>query len=274
MAVNKHLFPVYDQPAIYHPLALLMRGGIRDIMLVAGAMDIPGYRRLLGDGSDLGIRLEYVEQPAPAGIADAILHCESGVGKERFCVALGDNLFLGSSLDVSFQEAMAADEAVVFACRSHTPQEFGVVELSGDGRPLALQEKPARPRSDWVVPGLYLYPPDAFDEIRELRPSARGELEVSSLNQRYLSRGRLRAVRLEDVDWLDIGTPERLAEAVARVRQMEASGTEKPAAPEAVAWSRGWVSAAVLARRLAAFRGSAYGAWLSRVCGVMPAKTD
>lgn len=263
--VNKHLFPVYDQPMIFYPLALLMAAGVRDIVLVVSDGDEQAFRKLLGGGSTFGISIRYAVQTRPAGIADGVLCCESLVGENRFCVALGDNLFLGPMAgELGGALGAPGEDAIVFACRSADPGQFGVVELDGEGRAVSLEEKPARPRSDLVVPGLYVYPADAFRRIRELRPSGRNELEISALNERYLYDGKLEVRRLaNDVDWMDLGTPARLLEGANLICEARDQGADRPGFPEAVAFRNGWIDGQSLMRRATGLAPSCYGAYLA-----------
>lgn len=266
LAVNKHLLPVHDQPVIHYPLALLMQAGCRDIALVVRPEDEAAYRGLFGTGERFGIAIEYLTQQHPRGIADAVALAEDFVAGERFCVALGDGLFLSERLPDQLRQAMSGRAgATVFACHSASPEDFAVLELDAGGRPVALREKPVRPASSLVVPGLYVYEPDAFALIRELAPSARGELEITALNERYLEQKRLAVVRLDDAPWLDLGTFERLAEAARLVREHEQRTGRKPGCPEVAARDNGWIDDADLLALGERMSGSPYGAYLCRM---------
>ena len=246
-AVSKQLLPVHERPMIYYPLCLLLEAGIREILVISTPSDVSRYRTLLGDGRRFGGRLSYAVQPSPDGVAQALLIAKEFVGADAVALALGDNLFLGSRVPLLLREAMERAEqsgrATVFACAVRDPERFGVVTLDENGRALSLVEKPSLPESDLCVTGLYVYGADAVDQAGALRPSARGELEISDLNRRYLEAGRLEAVRLpEDTVWLDTGTPESLYEASVLVRALEKRTRRLFASPEEIAWRKGWIT--------------------------------
>ena len=236
LVTNKHLLPVFDKPMIYYPLTTLMLGGIRDILIISTPEDLPRFRLLLGDGDRWGIRLSYAEQPAPEGLPQAFTIGEDFIAGDRVGLILGDNIFYGHGLS-SRVAAAAADDATVFAHYVRDPERFGVVSFDAAGRAVAIDEKPAQPRSNHAVTGLYFYGPDVSDLVRTLTPSARGELEISDLNRIYLEGGHL-AVELlgRGITWLDAGTPEALATAGQFVRTIEDLQNTRVACPEEVAF--------------------------------------
>jgi glucose-1-phosphate thymidylyltransferase len=277
LSVSKQLLPVYDKPMVYYPLSVLMLAGIREIMLISTPHDLPLFRRLLGDGSQWGIRIEYAEQEKPNGIAQAFLIAEDFLAGGPSMLVLGDNIFHGHDLDVRLDEAVAAlrpaegralHGAGVFAYRVSDPERYGVVEFDRDNRALSLEEKPRAPRSDWAVTGLYVYDGRAPALSRALKPSARGELEITDLNRVYLEEGTLNVGRLgRGYAWLDTGTHDSLMEAGEFVRAIEKRTGQKVAAPEEIAWRKGFIGAHELRRLAAPLRSSGYGAYLE---GLLP----
>jgi glucose-1-phosphate thymidylyltransferase len=268
LGVSKQLLPVYDKPLVYYPLSVLMLAGVRDILLVSTPHDLPLFRRLLGDGSQWGIRIGYAEQDRPRGIAHALVLAEEFLGGGPSALILGDNVFHGHDLDLRLAEGRrTGDEgAAVFAYRVSDPERYGVVEFDRDGRALTLEEKPRAPRSDWAVTGLYFYDGEAPALARALAPSARGELEITDLNRIYLERGSLRVTQLgRGYAWLDTGTHDSLLEAGEFVRAIEKRTGQKVAAPEEVAWRMGFISDAELVAAAAPLRSSGYGAYLERL---------
>lgn len=267
LAVSKQLLPVYDKPMVYYPLSTLMLAGIRDILLISTPEDLPTFRRLLGDGTRWGLRLAYAEQPVPRGLAEAYVIGAEFVSERPSALILGDNVFYGHGLSERLQSAAAGgDGATIFAYTVTDPERFGVVELDGAGRPLAIEEKPRRPKSTWAVTGLYFYDGQAARFAAELRPSARGELEVTDLNRAYLERGLLRVERLgRGVAWLDTGTPESLLEASEFVRALEKRQRYRIGCPEEVAFRMGFIDRDQLKRLGAEMKGSDYGAYLSGI---------
>lgn len=265
--VCKQLLPVYDKPMIYYPLAVLMRAGIRDIWLITAPRDRAAFVRLLGNGSRFGIRLHYVPQPQPQGIAQAFVLTEHTVGGEAVCLILGDNIFTGAALDPILRRAAARPHgATVFTRRVAEPQHFGIITFDADGRPAALTEKPPQPESDWAVSGLYVYDKQVWDYARSLQPSARGELEITAVNQSYLLSGSLNAERLPDsVKWWDAGTPDSLFQAAAFVRTRQQQLKRPLACLEGLAWQNGWLTPAQM--RAAAQRAGSgvYGQYLSQL---------
>lgn len=241
--ISKQLLPVYDKPMVYYPLSVLMLAGIRDILLISTPQDLPRFRELLRDGSDFGIALRYAEQPEPRGIAEALLIGAEFIGDDSVCLILGDNLFYGQG----FVEKLAAAArttagATVFAYRVADPERFGVIELDGNLRPVALAEKPSQPRSHWAVTGLYFYDANAVRVARALRPSSRGELEITDVNRAYLETGRLRVEKLgRGFAWFDAGTHRSLLQASEFIHTIEERQGLKVGCPEEIAYHMGFV---------------------------------
>jgi glucose-1-phosphate thymidylyltransferase len=263
LAVSKQLMPVYDKPMIYYPLSVLMLAGIREIMIISTPHDLPLFQRLLGDGSQWGIRLEYQVQERPNGIAMALVLAEEFLAGGPSALVLGDNIFHGDELDTRMAAARAEHGAAVFAYRVADPERYGVAEFDAQGRALSLEEKPAQPRSDWAVTGLYFYDGRAPAIARRLTPSARGELEITDLNRAYLEEGTLRVARLgRGYAWLDTGTHDSMLEAAEFVRAIEKRTGQKVASPEEVAWRKGFISDNQLQAVARPLRNSGYGKYL------------
>lgn len=265
LAVSKQLLPVYDKPMIYYPLSVLMLAGIREIMVISTPHDMPLFQRLLGDGAAWGIRIAYTIQDRPDGIARALTLSEEFLAGSPSTLVLGDNLFHGHDLEERLKEARetASHGATVFAYRVADPERYGVVEFDAAGRALSLEEKPKQPRSDWAVTGLYIYDGRAPAIARALKPSARGELEITDLNRVYLEEGGLRVTRLgRGYAWLDTGTHDSLLEAGEFVRAIEKRTGQKVASPEEIAWRMGFIDDAQLAAIAAPLRNSGYGRYL------------
>ena len=264
IGVCKQLLPVYDKPMVYYPLTTLMLAGVREVLIVSTPRDTPRLAELLGDGQRLGMRISYVVQEQPRGLAHAFVVGREFVGKDPVTLILGDNVFFGSELPRKAQAAIAANRgATVFTYPVKNPEAFGVLELDDGGRPKAIAEKPAAPRSNLAVTGLYVYDNDVLDMAASLRPSARGELEITDVNRMYLRQQRLDVVRLgRGMAWLDTGTPESLLEASLFVQTIEHRQGFKIACPEEVAWRKGWISDAALAALAAEFAGKPYGEYL------------
>ena len=265
ISVCKQLLPVYDKPMVYYPLTTLMLGGVRDVLIVSTPRDTPRLKDLLGDGGQLGMRLSYVVQDAPRGLAHAFVVGRDFIGNDPVALILGDNVFFGSELPQRARAAIAANRgATVFTYPVKRPEAFGVLALDGAGRPVSIDEKPAAPKSNLAVTGLYVYDNDVLDIAASLRPSPRGELEITDVNREYLRQGRLDVVRLgRGMAWLDTGTPESLLEASLFVQTIEHRQGFKIACPEEVAWRMGWISDDALSRLAAAFPSQPYGAYLA-----------
>ena len=268
--VSKQMLPVYDKPMIYYPVSVLMLAGIREILVISTPDDLPGFRRLLGDGSDLGVRLEYAAQPSPDGIAQAFLIGGEFIGDDAVCLALGDNIFYGQGFTGMLREAV--DRAVkdgrgtIFGYRVGDPERFGVVELDEAGRPVAIAEKPSAPRSNLAVVGLYFYPPGIQEITLGVKPSARGELEITSVNEEYIRRGTMDVTVLgRGFAWLDTGTHDSLSNASTFVETVEKRQGLKIAALEEIAWRQGWISDDDLRRVATPLARNQYGEYLLRL---------
>ena len=264
IGVCKQLLPIYDKPMVYYPLTTLMLAGVREVLIVSTPRDTPRLAELLGDGERLGMRISYAAQDQPRGLAHAFVVGREFVGADPVMLILGDNVFFGSELPRKARQAVAANRgATVFTYPVKNPEVFGVLELDDAGRPKAIAEKPAAPRSNLAVTGLYMYDNDVLDIAASLRPSARGELEITDVNRTYLQQGRLDVVRLgRGMAWLDTGTPDSLLEASAFVQTIEHRQGFKIACPEEVAWRMGWIADAALAALAAEFAGKPYGEYL------------
>lgn len=267
--VCKQLVPVYNKPMIYYPLATLMLAGIQDILIITTPEDSDSFRRLLGDGSDLGISIRYAVQPSPDGLAQAFIIGRDFVGSRRVALALGDNIFYGHGLPEMLQAAGArADGATVFGYEVRDPERYGVVEFGDDGRALSLEEKPATPRSNWAVTGLYFYDNTVLDVAATLKPSTRGELEITDLNRVYLERGALHVERMgRGYAWLDTGTHESLLQASQFVQTIEDRQGLMLACVEEIAWRMGYIDAEQVARIAHPMRKNSYGQYLLRLVG-------
>jgi glucose-1-phosphate thymidylyltransferase len=267
LAVSKQLLPVYDKPMVYYPLSLLMLAHVREVLIITTAEDADSFRRMLGDGSQWGIALHYAVQPRPGGLAQAYLIGAPFVGSEPSCLVLGDNLLYGHGLsDMLLRAGAAAEGATVFAYRVDDPARYGVVEMSDDGRALSIQEKPAEPKSDWAVIGLYFYDGTAVERTKGLRPSPRGELEITDLNATYLREGALRVERLgRGFAWFDAGTHASLLEAAEFIHVVQHRQRALIASPEEIAYSAGWISAADFARQAERLAKTEYGRALAAV---------
>ncbi len=263
MGVSKQLLPVYDKPMIYYPLSTLMMAGIRDIEVITTAHDAPAFHRVLGDGTAFGITISYAVQDHPEGLAQAFVICADYIGSDSVALALGDNIFHGPGLGTDLRQFQSVSGGAIFAYWVANPSAYGVVDFSSDGIALSLEEKPATPKSHYAVPGLYFYDNDVVDIARGLRPSARGEYEITEVNQTYLNQGRLSVeVLARGTAWLDTGTFDSLLDASDYVRTLERRQGLKVNVPEEVAWRMGFIDDDQLAQRAHALLKSGYGSYL------------
>ena len=267
MVASKQLLPIYDKPLIYYPLSTLMLGGIRDILIISTPTDLPIFRNLLGDGSKWGMRLEYAEQAKPEGLAQAYIIGANFVGNDPSALILGDNLFYGHDLQVLMSNACEQTiGASVFAYHVSDPERYGVVEFDNKHKVLSIEEKPLKPRSNWAVTGLYFYDKQVIEIAANLKPSARGELEITDVNKEYLKRGQLKVQNMgRGFAWLDTGTPDSLLEAAEFVRTLEKRQGFKICCPEEVAFRQGWIDADQLGKLGNAIAKSAYGIYLNKL---------
>ncbi|MCF0213897.1 MAG: glucose-1-phosphate thymidylyltransferase RfbA [Muribaculaceae bacterium] len=265
--ISKQLLPVYDKPMVYYPISVLMLAGIREILIISTPDDLPGFRRLLGDGSDIGVNFSYAEQPRPEGLAQAFIIGADFIGKDDVCLVLGDNIFYGQGftgmLKDTLKETSERGDATVFAYEVPDPERYGVVTVDHTGHAMSIEEKPAKPQSNLAVVGLYFYPNEVVNMARNVKPSARGELEITSLNEAFLSRGRLAVKRLgRGFAWLDTGTVDSLNEASAFIAAVEKRQGVQVAALEEIAFRKGWIDASQLAAIARPMAKNAYGKYL------------
>ncbi len=267
--ISKQLLPIYDKPMVYYPISVLMLSGIREILIISTPRDLPGFRRLLGDGSDYGVRFEYAEQPSPDGLAQAFIIGREFIGDDTACLVLGDNIFYGRGFTGMLREAVAdADKgkATVFGYRVSDPERYGVAEFDEQGNCLSLEEKPASPKSNYAVVGLYFYPNKVVDLVRTIKPSARGELEITTLNQRFLESGELKVQTLSrGFAWLDTGTHDSLSEASTFVEVIEKRQGLKVACLEGIAYEQGWIDHDRLVEIARSMEKNQYGQYLLRL---------
>ena len=245
--ISKQLIPIFDKPMIYYPLSTLMLAGIRDILVISTPYDLPGFKRLLGDGSDFGIRLQYAEQPSPDGLAQAFIIGEQFIGDDSVCMVLGDNIFQGVGFTSMLKESVRAAEedgkSTVFGYWVNDPERYGVAEFDADGNCLSIEEKPKQPKSNYAVVGLYFYPNSVVEIAKHIKPSARGELEITTVNQEYLRQGNLKVQTLQrGFAWLDTGTHDSLSEASTFIEVIEKRQGLKIACLEEIAFKRGWIN--------------------------------
>lgn len=267
LVTSKQLLPVYDKPMIFYPLSTLMLAGIKDILIISTPYDLPNFERLLGDGSSFGIHLSYAEQPSPDGLAQAFLIGEEFIAGDRCAMVLGDNIFYGSGLTNHLREAAARETgATIFGYYVDDPQRFGIVELDKNGKAISIEEKPANPKSNYCVTGLYFYDATVCDLAKQVRPSARGELEITDLNRMYMEQGLLNVVTLgRGYAWLDTGTVDALTEAAEFVKVLERRQGIKISAIEEIAYRNGWITQGQLMESASRYGKSAYGAHLRAV---------
>lgn len=268
--VSKQLIPIYDKPMVYYPISVLMLAGIREILIISTPDDLGGFRRLLGDGSDFGVRFEYAEQPSPDGLAQAFLIGERFIGDEAVCLVLGDNIFHGAGFSGMLREAVHAAEqerrATIFGYWVSDPERYGVAEFDRAGNCLSIEEKPAHPKSNYAVVGLYFYPNKVVEVARGIRPSARGELEITSVNQRFLDDGELRVQTLgRGFAWLDTGTHDSLSEASTFIEVIEKRQGLKIACLEGIAYRQGWIDAEKLRQLARPMLRNQYGQYLMQL---------
>lgn len=268
--VSKQMLPIFDKPMIYYPISVLMLAGIRDILIISTPTDLPGFKRLLGDGSDYGARFEYAEQPSPDGLAQAFLIGEEFIGNDSVCLVLGDNIFHGQSFTKMLQEAVLTAEkeqkGTVFGYWVADPERYGVVDFDAEGNALSIEEKPVQPKSNYAVVGLYFYPNKVVKVAKQIKPSARGELEITTVNQVFLADDELKVQLLgRGFAWLDTGTHDSLSEASTFIEVMEKRTGLKVACLEAIAFRKGWISAEKLAELAQPMIKNQYGQFLLRL---------
>jgi len=268
--VSKQMLPIYDKPMIYYPISVLMLAGIREILIISTPYDLPGFKRLLGDGSDFGVRFSYAEQPSPDGLAQAFIIGEEFIGTDAACLVLGDNIFHGAGLTGMVKQAVRTAEeekkATVFGYWVADPQRYGVAEFDKAGNCLSIEEKPAKPKSNYAVVGLYFYPNKVVDVAKHIKPSARGELEITTVNQRFLLDGELKVQTLgRGFAWLDTGTHDSLAEASNYIETIEKRQGLKVACLEGIAYRKGWITAEKMREIAQPMLKNQYGQYLIKV---------
>ncbi len=268
--VSKQLLPIFDKPMVYYPISVLMHAGIRDILIISTPMDLPSFERLLGDGSDYGVHFSYVPQPSPDGLAQAFILGREFIGEDSVCMVLGDNIFHGNGfipmLEHAVHDAEEDGKATVFGYWVSDPERYGVAEFDADGNCLSIEEKPANPKSHYAVTGLYFYPNEVVEVAAGVKPSARGELEITSVNQEFLRRGKLKVISLgRGFAWLDTGTHDSLAEASTYIEVIEKRQGMKVACPEEIAFRNGWIDAERLREIARPMAKNQYGQYLLRI---------
>lgn len=268
--ISKQLIPIFDKPMIYYPISALMLAGIREILIISTPYDLPSFQRLLGDGSQFGVRFEYAEQPSPDGLAQAFIIGEKFIGKDSACLVLGDNIFYGSGFSGLLKEAVRLSEeegkASVFGYQVSDPERYGVAEFDEDGNCLSIEEKPEHPKSNYAVVGLYFYPNSVVEIVKHIKPSARGELEITTVNQEYLQQGILKVHTLQrGFAWLDTGTHDSLAEASTFIEVIEKRQGLKVACLEDIAYRKGWISKEKLEEVAEPMKKNEYGKYLLRL---------
>ena len=265
--ISKQLIPIFDKPMIYYPVSVLMLAGIKEILIISTPYDLPGFKRLLGDGHDLGVKFSYVEQPSPDGLAQAFILGEDFIGDDSACLVLGDNIFYGSGftalLKQSLKDAEEKDKATVFGYYVNDPERYGVVEFDNHGKCLSIEEKPAHPKSNYAVVGLYFYPNSVIDVAKKIKPSERGELEITTVNQTFLERQQLQVKTLQrGFAWLDTGTHDSLSEASTFIEVIEKRQGLKVACLEEIAFKQGWIDAKQLKKLAEPMLKNNYGKYL------------
>ena len=268
--VSKQLLPIFDKPMIYYPISVLMLAGIREILIISTPQDLPGFRRLLGDGSDFGVRFEYAEQPSPDGLAQAFIIGADFIGNDSACLVLGDNIFHGNGLSAMLKEAVRTAEeekkATVFGYWVSDPERYGVAEFDNEGNCLSIEEKPQHPKSNYAVVGLYFYPNKVVDVAKHIKPSARGELEITTVNQEFLQDGELKVQTLgRGFAWLDTGTHDSLSEASTFIEVIEKRQGLKVACLEGIAFRQGWITADKMRELAKPMLKNQYGQYLLQV---------
>jgi glucose-1-phosphate thymidylyltransferase len=263
LGVSKQLLPIYDKPMIYYPLSVLMMAGIREVLIISTPDDLPGFQRLLGDGSRIGMTFQYAVQPSPDGLAQAFLIGEEFIGDEKVCLVLGDNIFYGSGLGTALKSNVEVDGGHVFAYHVSNPSEYGVVEFDSAGNAISIEEKPESPKSSYAIPGLYFYDNSVIQVAKSIKPSARGELEISSINDHYLSQGKLTVTVLDrGTAWLDTGTVDSLLAAAEFVQVIEMRQGLKIGCIEEVAWQMGFITSDELQAIATSLRNTKYAEYL------------
>jgi glucose-1-phosphate thymidylyltransferase len=261
--VSKQLLPVYDKPMIYYPLSLLMMAGIKEVLIISTPQDTPAFERLIGDGTILGMRIEYAIQPSPDGLAQAFIIGEEFIEDEKVCLVLGDNIFFGTGLGTALNGCVDVEGGHIFAYHVSNPSDYGVVEFDGSGRAISIEEKPAAPKSGYAIPGLYFYDNDVVSIAKSIKPSARGELEITAVNDEYLNRGKLSVTVLDrGTAWLDTGTVDSLMAAGEFVQVVEKRQGLKIGCIEEIAWRQGFISESQLRAIAEPLRKSGYGEYL------------
>lgn len=268
--ISKQLIPIFDKPMIYYPISVLMLAGIREILIISTPHDLPGFKRLLGDGSDLGVRFEYAEQPSPDGLAQAFIIGEKFIGNDSACLVLGDNIFHGNGFSAMLKEAVCTAEeekkATVFGYWVSDPERYGVAEFDDEGNCLSIEEKPKEPKSNYAVVGLYFYPNKVVDVAKHIKPSARGELEITTVNQEFLQDGELKVQTLgRGFAWLDTGTHDSLSEASTFIEVIEKRQGLKVACLEGIAFRQGWITAEKMRELAQPMLKNQYGQYLLQV---------
>lgn len=268
--ISKQLMPIYDKPMVYYPISVLMLAGIREILIISTPHDLPGFKRLLGDGSDYGVRFEYAEQPSPDGLAQAFTIGEEFIGNDSVCLVLGDNIFHGAGFTSMLKEAVRVAEeeakATIFGYWVSEPQRYGVAEFDGNGRCISIEEKPKEPKSNYAVVGLYFYPNRVVDIAKNITPSARGEYEITTVNQRFLEAGELKVQTLgRGFAWLDTGTHDSLSEASTYIEVLEKRQGLKVACLEGIAYRQGWITEERMRELAQPMLNNQYGKYLLKV---------